>query len=126
MMTTQTISSGQQVLIFGADGKPVPARVTQVYGFEGLERVPQEEAQAGAVVSRLISAIDRRHQRALGLDVHDARAQHGLVRDLQRPARQRVRALADRPVGARAHGLAPDALAPFGDAPAAPNGRPRA
>ncbi len=44
------LKAGQQVLIFGADGKSQPARVTQVYGFEGLERVPQEEALAGDIV----------------------------------------------------------------------------
>ncbi|PWT71784.1 MAG: translational GTPase TypA [Proteobacteria bacterium] len=44
------LRAGQSVLIFGADGKPVPAKVAQVYGFQGLERVPQELAEAGDIV----------------------------------------------------------------------------
>jgi GTP-binding protein len=44
------LKAGQAVLIFGADGTPEPARVAHVYGFQGLERVPQEEAQAGDIV----------------------------------------------------------------------------
>jgi GTP-binding protein len=44
------LKAGQAVLIFGADGTPEPARVAPVYGFQGLERVPQEEAQAGDIV----------------------------------------------------------------------------
>ncbi|HTO45147.1 MAG TPA: translational GTPase TypA [Burkholderiales bacterium] len=41
---------GQSVLIFGAGGDPTPARVAQVYGFQGLDRVPQPEAVAGDIV----------------------------------------------------------------------------
>ena len=44
------LKAGQAVLIFGADGVAEPARVAHLYGFEGLERVPQEEAQAGDIV----------------------------------------------------------------------------
>src|SRR6202795_74163 len=44
------LKAGQAVLIFGADGRSQPARVTQVYGFHGLERVPQELALAGDIV----------------------------------------------------------------------------
>ncbi len=44
------LKAGQAVLIFGADGTPEPARVAHVYGFQGLERVPQEEALAGDIV----------------------------------------------------------------------------
>ena len=44
------LKAGQAVLIFGADGAPQPARVAHVYGFQGLERVPQEEALAGDIV----------------------------------------------------------------------------
>ena len=44
------LKAGQAVLIFGADGTPQPARVAHVYGFQGLERVPQEEALAGDIV----------------------------------------------------------------------------
>jgi GTP-binding protein len=44
------LKAGQAVLIFGAEGTPEPARVAHVYGFQGLERVPQEEALAGDIV----------------------------------------------------------------------------
>ncbi len=44
------LKAGQAVLIFGADGRPEPARVAHVYGFQGLERVPQAEAMAGDIV----------------------------------------------------------------------------
>ena len=44
------LKAGQAVLIFGAEGTPEPARVAHLYGFQGLERVPQEEAVAGDIV----------------------------------------------------------------------------
>jgi len=44
------LKSAQPVLIFGAQGAPQPARVAQVYGFQGLDRVPQPEAVAGDIV----------------------------------------------------------------------------
>jgi len=44
------LKAGQAVLIFGALGTPQPARVAHVYGFQGLERVPQDEAVAGDIV----------------------------------------------------------------------------
>jgi GTP-binding protein len=44
------LKAGQAVLIFGADGRPEPARVAHVFGFQGLERVPQAEAMAGDIV----------------------------------------------------------------------------
>jgi GTP-binding protein len=44
------LKAGQAVLIFGADGRPKPARVAHVFGFQGLERVPQAEAMAGDIV----------------------------------------------------------------------------
>jgi len=44
------LKPGQGVLIIGATGGPKPARVAQVHGFQGLERVPQDEAQAGDIV----------------------------------------------------------------------------
>ena len=44
------LKAGQAVLIFGAEGTPQPARVAHLYGFQGLERVPQEEAVAGDIV----------------------------------------------------------------------------
>jgi GTP-binding protein len=44
------LKPGQAVLIFSAEGTPQPARVAHVYGFQGLERVPQEQAVAGDIV----------------------------------------------------------------------------
>jgi GTP-binding protein len=45
-----TLKAGQQVLIFGADGQGRPAKVAQVFGFQGLQRAPLESAQAGDIV----------------------------------------------------------------------------
>jgi GTP-binding protein len=45
-----TLKAGQPVLIFGADGQGRPAKVAQVYGFQGLQRAPVEVAQAGDIV----------------------------------------------------------------------------
>jgi GTP-binding protein len=52
------LRAGQDVLIFGAGphssstttAEPQKARVTQVYGFQGLQRAPLQEAQAGDIV----------------------------------------------------------------------------
>jgi len=44
------LKAGQAVLIFGAEGMPQAARVAHIYGFQGLERVPQDEAVAGDIV----------------------------------------------------------------------------
>jgi GTP-binding protein len=44
------LKAGQQVLIFGADGQGRPAKVAQVYGFQGLQRTPLELAEAGDIV----------------------------------------------------------------------------
>jgi GTP-binding protein len=44
------VKAGQAVLIFGAEAAPQPARVAHLYGFQGLERVPQDEAEAGDIV----------------------------------------------------------------------------
>ena len=51
------LRAGQEVLIFGGapqssstTAQPQSARVTQVYGFQGLQRAPLQEAQAGDVV----------------------------------------------------------------------------
>jgi len=49
-ITRGRLKASQQVLIFGADGQGRPAKVTQVLGFQGLERVPLEIAEAGDVV----------------------------------------------------------------------------
>jgi len=51
------LRAGQEVLIFGGapqssstTAQPQSARVTQVYGFQGLQRAPLQEAQAGDIV----------------------------------------------------------------------------
>ncbi|HXV07566.1 MAG TPA: GTP-binding protein, partial [Burkholderiales bacterium] len=52
------LRAGQEVLIFGGAPhsssttgvEPQKARVTQVYGFQGLQRAPLQEAQAGDIV----------------------------------------------------------------------------
>jgi GTP-binding protein len=44
------LAPGQEVLIYGASGPAKPAKVTQVYGFHGLDRVPLERAEAGDIV----------------------------------------------------------------------------
>ena len=52
------LRAGQEVLIFGGvrdasattASEPQRARVTQVYGFQGLQRAPLQEAQAGDIV----------------------------------------------------------------------------
>jgi GTP-binding protein len=49
-ITRGRLKAAQQVLIFGADGQPRPAKVTHVLGFQGLERVPLEPAEAGDIV----------------------------------------------------------------------------
>jgi GTP-binding protein len=45
-----TLKAGQQVLIFGADRQGRPAKVAQLFGFQGLQRAPVETAQAGDIV----------------------------------------------------------------------------
>jgi GTP-binding protein len=49
-ITRGRLKASQQVLIFGADGRGRPAKVTHVLGFQGLERVPLELAEAGDIV----------------------------------------------------------------------------
>jgi GTP-binding protein len=49
-ITRGRLKASQQVLIFGADGQARPAKVAQVLGFQGLERVPLELAEAGDIV----------------------------------------------------------------------------
>jgi GTP-binding protein len=48
------LRAGHEVLIFGGvpttSAEPQRARVTQVYGFQGLQRAPLQEAQAGDIV----------------------------------------------------------------------------
>jgi GTP-binding protein len=47
---------GTDVLLLDRDKAPIKARVNQVFGFRGLDRVPLEEAQAGDIV--LVNGID--------------------------------------------------------------------
>jgi GTP-binding protein len=44
------LSAGQEVLIFSDAATPLKARVAQLFGFQGLERVPLPQAQAGDIV----------------------------------------------------------------------------
>jgi GTP-binding protein len=44
------LKAGQDVLIFSAAPEPQKARVTQVFGFQGLQRAPLQSAQAGDIV----------------------------------------------------------------------------
>ncbi len=51
------IRPGQQVVVMaGVDGQPKAAKVNQVLGFQGLERVQVEEAEAGDII--LINGIE--------------------------------------------------------------------
>jgi GTP-binding protein len=47
---------GQEIAVLEADKPPIRARIGQVHGFRGLERVPLEEAAAGDIV--VVSGVD--------------------------------------------------------------------
>ena len=49
-ITAGRLRANQQVAIYGAEPTPRSARVTQVFGFQGLQRVPLELAEAGDIV----------------------------------------------------------------------------
>src|SRR5437660_8976608 len=49
----------QEVLVLNADKAPVKAKVGQVMGFRGLERIPMEEAVAGDIV--LVTGVEETH-----------------------------------------------------------------
>ena len=49
-ITAGTLRANQQVAIYGAEPTPRSAKVTQVFGFQGLQRVPVELAEAGDIV----------------------------------------------------------------------------
>ena len=51
-----SIKPGQEVVVMNGDKPPKRARINQVLGFRGLERVPLDEAQAGDIV--LINGIE--------------------------------------------------------------------
>jgi GTP-binding protein len=44
------LKPGQNVLVLAGDDQPEKAKVAQVFGFRGLERIPMEEAVAGDIV----------------------------------------------------------------------------
>jgi GTP-binding protein len=50
------IKPGQQVAVMKGDEQLATGRINQVLGFQGLERVPVEEAQAGDII--IISGLD--------------------------------------------------------------------
>jgi GTP-binding protein len=50
------VKSGQDVMVMSGDRPPKKARINQVLGFRGIERVPLEEALAGDIV--LINGIE--------------------------------------------------------------------
>ncbi|MFZ2540980.1 MAG: translational GTPase TypA [Gallionella sp.] len=50
------VKPGQEVMVMSGDKTPKRARINQVLGFRGIERVPLEEALAGDIV--LINGID--------------------------------------------------------------------
>ncbi len=52
-----TLRRNQRVAVIDTEGKPRSERVLQVLGFEGLERIEVEEAQAGDIVA--FSGIER-------------------------------------------------------------------
>lgn len=55
-ITRGRLKSAQDVMVITGDQTPKKARVNQVFGFRGLERVPMEEAMAGDIV--LVNGID--------------------------------------------------------------------
>ncbi len=50
------VKPGQEVMVMSGDKTPKKARINQVLGFRGIERVPLEEALAGDIV--LVNGID--------------------------------------------------------------------
>ncbi len=46
-----TLRTGQPVAVLGENGQPVRGAVKVLYGFDGLKRVPIEEARAGDIVA---------------------------------------------------------------------------
>ena len=46
-----TLKKNQQVAVVGADGKQRKAKVLQVFGFHGLEKVERESASAGDIIT---------------------------------------------------------------------------
>src|SRR6195256_7023076 len=67
------LKPSQEVLVLNADQAPVKARVGQVMGFRGLERIPMEEAAAGDIV--LVTGVE---ETAIGVTLADALAPEAL------------------------------------------------
>lgn len=55
-ITRGRLKPAQDVMVMTGDQMPKKARVNQVFGFRGLERVPMDEAKAGDIV--LVNGID--------------------------------------------------------------------
>ena len=60
------LKPSQEVLVLGAGKEPVKAKVGQVMGFRGLERIPMEEAVAGDIV--LVTGVE---ETAIGVTLAD-------------------------------------------------------
>ncbi len=61
------IRTGSLVSVMEPDGKNIPAKITGVYGFQGLERVLVDEARAGDIVQ--VTGID---EVSIGATIADA------------------------------------------------------
>ncbi|MGH8671232.1 MAG: translational GTPase TypA [Burkholderiales bacterium] len=72
-ITRGRISPAQDVLVLDGDKPAKRARVNQVFGFQGLERVPMEEATAGEIV--LINGVP---EVAIGVTLADAECPEAL------------------------------------------------
>ena len=49
-ITKGVIREGQQVVMFGEDGKPVKKKINQIFVYRGLKRMPVTEAECGDIV----------------------------------------------------------------------------
>ena len=45
------ISANKPITVIGADGKTRPGRILQIHGFHGLEKIDQDEAEAGQIIT---------------------------------------------------------------------------
>ncbi len=64
---------GQEILVLHEGREPAKARVGQVMGFRGLERIPMDEASAGDIV--LVTGVE---ETAIGVTLADALAPEAL------------------------------------------------
>src|SRR5467141_5407525 len=65
-ITRGKLRPSQEVLVLNGDKAPVKAKVGQVMGFRGLERIPMEEAVAGDIV--LVTGVE---ETAIGVTLAD-------------------------------------------------------